>query len=306
MKSLIIILVLCTGISHLLSSYPISPRPLRKLIIESEYIVSGHVKDIREQARKKNEFFGGSVAELVVYEILQGKISETSIFITFNPYLVCPAPPRFKKDTDVLVFLSKREKHFFVHALSYGLKTLSIAELNVFKMRISEMQKILQIEDTDRQFVETTEWLVKCAEHPVTRNDGVYELTPESNFMSYYDRTENLPFKFVISAEQKLRLKIALLSTTDNDYVDFGLVDLVYLGNEEEIFNYLLNGLRNVGEDKLWYADEYMKRLSNYKTSPTIEKFIQDYDERKYSLDKADAGKLQAIIKNFIEEIGMM
>ena len=31
------------------SSYPIDPRPLRKLIMESEYIVIGHVLEVKER-----------------------------------------------------------------------------------------------------------------------------------------------------------------------------------------------------------------------------------------------------------------
>src|SRR5688572_31974676 len=89
-------------------SYPISPRPLRKLIIESEFIVAGHVKDVRSSEKKKEkEYWGGYIAEIVIMEVLQGQIKETSIEVAFNPNYICPQPARYKKDTDVLVFLKK-------------------------------------------------------------------------------------------------------------------------------------------------------------------------------------------------------
>ncbi len=296
--SLICLLVM--GIILNIYSYPISPRPLRKLIMESDVIITGHVKGIHEKKAKKDDYMGGSEAEIVIYEVLQGKLTETTVFLPFNPYMVCPAPPHFTKDTDVLVFLSGKNNALTVHALSYGVKQLNSEEMEIYKSRIKEMQKILKMEDKDEQFIHTTEWLVKCAENECTRYEGTYELRPGSNFMSFYDRTDNPPYEFSLNADQKLRIKKALLNDSGSSYVDFGLVDLVYPGNEEEIFDLLFNRISHLESNQYWYADEYMKRLCYYKTSPLLQALIVKYDDRKFS-DKDE--QLKALIGQFVSEM---
>ncbi|HTJ48235.1 MAG TPA: hypothetical protein VL443_02195 [Cyclobacteriaceae bacterium] len=306
MKPLFVSILILGGLVGNVLAYPISPRPLRKLIMESEFIIIGHVDAIKSVKVKKDDFFGGSIAEVKVTEVLKGIVKERIISIPFNSNMICPAPPHFQENTDVIVFLDKDDnKNYHIHALSYGLKTRSLNEIEVYKSRINEMQQILLITDKDQQFVESTEWLVKCCENPATRYEGVYELSPESDFMSYYDRTESQPFQYELSVDQKMRLKAALLSTTEISYHDFGLVDLVYPENKEEVFNYLLNTLQHLKQDDLWLADECMKRLCYVKTSDRLEKLVADFDHKKYGEDK-DRKELPSILTNFIQEIQKM
>jgi hypothetical protein len=173
-----------------------------------------------------------------------------------------------------------------------------LPDIALFRDRIREMQRILTIADTDQQFLETTEWLVKCAEHEATRWDGVYELSPESDFMSYYARSEQPPFKYMLTHDQKQRLKYALLTTTVVGYSDFGLVDLVYLGNEEAVSRYLLDGLKKLPVEHLWYAGEYMKRLNYTLNSQELDALIASFEEKQFASDKE--AELKTIVQEFI------
>lgn len=298
MKPFILILFLITGFGGRLIAYPIDPRPLRKLIMESEYIVIGHVKEVQDRKNKKDSF-GFSVARIEVREVLKGTIKSLIIEVPYESNMVCPAPPRYKAGSEVVVFLDKGEKGMFeTHALSYGAREVTLPDIAVYRDRIREMQQILAIADTDKQFLETTEWLVKCAEHEATRWDGVYELSPESDFMSHYARSEQPPFKYMITREQKQRLKNALLATTAVGYSDFGLVDLVYLGNEEAVSRYLLDGLKKLPEEHLWYAGEYMKRLNYALNSQQLDTLISSFEEKQFESDKE--GELKTIVQEFI------
>lgn len=279
-------------------SYPITPRPLRKLIEESEYIVVVHIRDLKEL--KSSEDYPRE-AVLDVREVLQGIVKESVIYVKYNADYICPAPPHFKKDADAIVFLDKRHGEFAVHALSYGVKLLTTAQIEVYKERILEMQNILKTVDRDQKFLETTEWLVKCAENPATRYEGVYELSPGSNFMSYYDRDEKQPFEFTLSDNQKLRLKNALIATTSDSYDDFGLVDLVYARYTKDVFPYLLDRIRHLEDNHLWYADGYMNRINLYKSTERSKELVDQFN--KYQFDFQKKAELKKIVTEFIEEI---
>lgn len=283
-------------------AYPISPRPLRQLIQESEYIVIGHVTGITEMKRKKNDFEGSTVAHIQVRQLLKGEKVDEMIEVVFNPYIICPQPARYKENTDVVIFLDKGENgRYYTHALAYGARKVTMIEADIYRMRIQEMQQILTITDKDQQFKETVEWLVKCAEHPETRWDGVYELSPESHFMSYYSDSQPAPFKYMLSAEQKERLKNALLTSPEATYTDFGLVDLVYPQNEEVIYQFLLARLKKLDDNQLWLADEYMTRLNREKESAELDAMIKSFDEKKYAND--NEATLKDIVNNFIAAV---
>lgn len=294
-------LLLMIGYSHQSWAYPIDPRPLRKLIMESEYIIVGHVLDVKQVRQKKNSFGPSAIAVISVREVLKGTIKETTIEVPFNGNFICPAPDRYYKEADVIAFLDKDDGKYSTHALSYGAKTLTLSDIEVYKDRILEMQKILAIADTDQKFLETIEWLVKCAEHPATRWEGTYELTPESDFMSYYAQSELPPFKYLLTTEQKERLKISLLTTSDHEYADMGLVDLVYAGNEIEIFQYLLQGLKNLSENQLWLADEYMQRLLYRTSTPQLKELEKKFSNLQYKRDSEE--QLEDIVHEFIARI---
>ena len=114
-----------------------------------------------------------------------------------------------------------------VHALSYGVKhALTAQEYSTYKARIREMQQLLKDEKTDNQTRNITEWLVKCAEQRCTRWEGTYELSPRSDFMSYYD-TDGINGK-AFSPDQKQRqcLFNTLLAVDTMNYGDIALADL--------------------------------------------------------------------------------
>lgn len=300
----VFLLLLVFGITAQAVAYPISPRPLRKLIMESGYIITGFVLDIQEQPRKKkDDWWGGSIAIVRVKQVLQGTLKDTVVRISFEPNMICPAPPYFEKHTYVVAFLDRdgNDKVFRVHALSYGIKTVAVEVADLYANRIAEMQAILKLDDSDTQFKQTVDWLVTCAEHPATRYEGIYELIPGSDFMSYYDRAQAEPFQYMLTSEQKLRLKNALLRHSGNQYENFGLVDLIYAGNEAEVFNYLIQGLEHIDKNQYWYADEFMKRLALYKSSPRLQQLLEQYSDIKFKED--DLGKIQNFIDSFLQEI---
>ncbi len=81
-------------------------------------------------------------------------------------------------DGEKLLFFLKRranEEGYEEADVSYGVKKLTDADLRVYVERMDELTLIMQQEKPDPARI--VEWLVRCAEEPATRWEGLYELT---------------------------------------------------------------------------------------------------------------------------------
>ena len=297
MKTFVTI-VLCFIAMQASALYPIDPRPLRKLIAESEYIVIGHVIGIEKLKKADDAFDANTVARIRIHEVLKGTIRDAVVDVSYHPNYICPAPPHFEPNTDVVIFLNKRKGTWRVHALSYGVKTLSAAGVAAYRSRIIEMKEILTIQDSYAQFFETVEWLVKCVEHPETRWEGTYELSPQSDFMSYYARSEFKPFQSMLSADQRERLKTALFNTAEAGYANLGLIDLVYRGNEKEVHAFVVELLKRLPDHGLFMASEYMERVLRLKSTAEMEQLVQEFSTKRF--ETRDQGELRTIVRAFV------
>ena len=133
MKQLTVIAFALAALEGFATVYPIDPMPLRKLIMKSEYIIIGTVVSIEELKNKKDAYGADHIAHIRISEILQGKISDTLVEVSFNPYFICPAPARYTENTDVIAFLQKSKNgRFKTESLSYGAKTLPLENIAIY------------------------------------------------------------------------------------------------------------------------------------------------------------------------------
>lgn len=289
MTRIIYIILLLIGFTDPVSAFPISPKPLRQLVKESEFIVVGYV--VKTYDRKKDTgSWGTRVASVAVLENLKGKVNDKTIEIFYSPDMVSPEPACYFDSTFVIAFLDIFKGSYVTHALSYGAKTLHKEEIEIYKKRIAEMQSILSYTDKEKQLAATVEWLVTCAENETTRWEGSFELSPESSPLSFYSRDKHEDFSSRLTAEQKERLKKALLSS--GKVLDFGLADLVYKGNEKEIDLFLINRLRSLQEDNYWMAIDFMNRLKHKNNSEEMTVVLAEFDKVKFNFDKINEMKI--------------
>jgi hypothetical protein len=176
-------------------------------------------------------------------------------------------------------------------------KTMPMAEILIYNERIQEMQEILKMSDKDIQFMASVEWSVKCAENRATCHEGTYELSPGSDFMSYYDQTEGQPFMQMLSGSQRDRLRTSLFSNPDHP--DLGLVDILYVGNQGEVFSLLLKNLKEIRTDNYWMASSYMSRILLCKHSERLENIFNDFSDIQFDDDDQ---KKKIMIESFIAE----
>jgi hypothetical protein len=298
-KYILILLIALGPIGNAIAHpYPITPRPLRLLVQESQFIISGYVVKVFEN-KKSKDHWDGTIARIAVMERLQGNIKPDTIEVALSPNMICPDPAHYEENTRVMAFIDKDKKgRYYTHALSYGAKTLALDAIEIYKARVLEMQQIKKIKDDNERYTQTVEWLVKCAENPITRWEGTYELNPGSDFMSYYDKGKKHQFREGLTGAHKDRLKQALFATTDVEYHIFGLVDIVYTGNECAVDAFLLKGLRALKE-ATWVAGEFMKRLAHLSNTPAMEKLMLRYDKIRFEYDKE--AEVKKCVAEFIQ-----
>ena len=301
-------LLLITFFSTSLFAYPITPRPLRKLIIESENIVWAKVIETgsTKLSKKNVNIWERDYALIQVNEILKGNLQQKTIKVYFCSGMICPAPGVFYEGEEVLTFIDKRDKAdgYEVHALSYGVKHgLSQSEYQLYRTRITEMQKLEDECDPRRKDEQILEWLVKCAEQPATRWEGVYELSPQSDFMSYYDRENSIRKDIFLSTGQKQRLFNALFATDTLQYFDIPLVDIVNGINDSAILVFLKTGLLKIDKEYLWPAHDIMERIVRLTGNIELEKLSEEFSKIYYSFDEKEKKRASEILKEFINKM---
>jgi hypothetical protein len=220
--------------------------------------------------------------------------------------MICPAPGVFYVGEQVLAFIDKREKadDFYVHALSYGVKHgLSLQDYQIYKTRILEMKMIDRECDLKKKDDQVLDWLVRCAESPVTRWEGVYELSPESDFMSSYDRDGRVRKDIFLSSAQRQRLYNALFVTDTLEYPDLALVDMVMGINDKALLDLLKSGLLKMNDDYNWPARFIMERIVGLTGNTELEKLLEEFSKINYGYNDEDRQKAKKTLGLFIDKM---
>ncbi len=278
-----------------------SPQTLRFLVDQSEFIVVGYVqKTVTGHTEKEGNF---RIVKITVKERLQGKVDEDTLSFKFynNSINFVPANVQYFDSTYVILFLSNSSGKYYTREGAFGVKTLALDEIEVYKKRIKEIQVIQEITDKNKMFSETLEWLVKCAENEATRKEGTDELNPKKSLTELYSKDDLQDFKQALSPEQKERLKKALLSSKISHNADFALVDMVYKKNKKEIDKFLLINFKNIPEEYLFaYAPDYMDHFLKKHGSKKAHALEDEFYKVSY---KGDTKKIKDVVSQFINLI---
>lgn len=266
---ILIILIFC---SDTYFPWPIEPVPLRKLVMNSEFIIIGYVRTFSDH-EQHNYFHNKAAIEII--EVLQGTLNSKEIILKLDPDFICPATATYYDSSYTLAFLNTdKSGEFYTNSLSYGSKTLSLAEIEIYKSRIIELQNILTIQDSVKQEEQIIKWLIKCAENPVTRWEGTYELAPQyAPLQTYLDKYIVVPPTFQLSDIQKSQIKHILYSIDTVMYHDLGLVDIFLLSDSVEIKKWLVDKIKNKKYNREFTATQLKDRIyfiSNKKKKEII------------------------------------
>lgn len=300
------LLLLSAIVSASLFAYPITPRPLRKLIIESEYIVWAKVVKVdvlKPEKKKERDYWEREYALLAITETLQGKLNTDTIRVFFTSGMICPAPGVLYDGEEALVFLDKKEKSsdYYIHALSYGVKHgLGTEGYSIYRSRIREMQAILRTQDSKDCNEKVVTWLVSCAEKAPTRWEGIYELSPGSDFMSYYDRGEFISRDIIISTANRKKLFDAMMQIDTLNYSDIGLADMTMGINDSVLLGFLKSKLLLFDKDNYWSAADVMKRIVLLTDNDELEKLLEKLKKVYFGYSEKEKKEATEIFESFI------
>ncbi|MBV6645542.1 MAG: hypothetical protein KI790_08845 [Cyclobacteriaceae bacterium] len=301
MKTRFIAIVLFTGWAQNALSSPITPQPLRKLVIESEYILHADVIDVKKVNPRVRRH--GAKAILLIKEVLQGSMIEDTVEVFFRPSMICPGPASYEKGTTVLAFLDQLEQGYFTHALSYGSKTLDESAFNLYKKRIIEMQDIADIKDEEEKSAKTIDWLISCAMRPETRWEGVFDLSPQSDFISYYDPEKNMVVhNHELTDNHKSELMDVLLNIESLTYKDFILVDLVAEDHEEEVLQFLVRKLKETETKSSWFRRLFIERITELSGKASLKRLVKQMGKLHYT-DENYEEKVANLQAQFMERM---
>lgn len=303
MKKWFLIIVFFFSLSEI-RSFPISPVPLRELILKSELIIIGYVNI-------KHIKYSDS-AYVKIIEILKGKYGNTVISFLVDDELICPQPPSFKDSTYVIAFINYDSKRgYFIESLSYGLKTLSLKQIDIYRDRILEYISILKQPNFEIRNNDTIEWLIKCAKEPTTMWEGLFELAPNyiSVFRFFSDfKGTRYPKGFIkknsfysLSSNQKNMLKKYIFDITMVDYSNILFFDIYLDDKDYEILNHLEYLLVNRKFYSESLAFKIMERIFYMNENEDLKKIILERNDIKSNTDYRAQENI--IINKFINKL---
>jgi hypothetical protein len=230
-----------------------------------------------------------------------------------------PAP--FKPGDRLLVLLQHRESEegkpldgYEAAGWGAGVKKLDDAALAVYRQRIEELTAILQRGDPDP--AEIVEWLVRCAEEPVTREEGVRKLSDSLSTLKFQQERENKvkepPAEVEESSDQseggeevsneqsddnyeaKMRESLRLAAALTQDHKnrlantlfgiaalsegDMELAGLVQEFGDERLAPYLISQLGRVAGAAPEYAESLIRMIAAIINDEDLKRLSNEYD----------------------------
>ena len=283
------------------SAFPIQPQPLRQLCADSELIVVAKVEQVVSVTDKDG--YSHSKALLRISTMLKGDERNEFAEVLFSPNMICPAPPTYPEGGTVIAFLYRKEGDQFYRTagLSYGTKVVPEKEAQIYIERIREILKILKSDESPAKEEQIIEWLVRCAEEPVTRWEGAYELFSSNNMTPAQESNHSYGFAAKLTQQQKSRLSDALFRSTTISGDDLYLINFLKDKEGERLIPFILKYLNTIVDDPPYYTDNLMKIISDNLKSKQAARLTKSFD--KISYDQKKKAERKAILKEFISLI---
>jgi hypothetical protein len=158
-------------------------------------------------------------------------------------------PDEMKSGDSVLLFVRRsdegEDKGFRLTDYRDGLKRLTMDEIGVYEARIKELKSILSAKKVSAERM--VAWLIRCADDPVTRWEGTYELL-ESVQMAEWRERQAAERRERLAKGEAVEDEPATTHTAPDEDVDDGgmfdtsvLADALTADHKQTLANILLN-----------------------------------------------------------------
>lgn len=275
----------------------IRAQPLRTLYIESDRVVVAEVgKSTNAEREGSSRLLRTSLS---VTQTIKGDGHKPAIDVYHWAYGRGRGP--LTEGETVLAFLQRKEDARADNGgyeLIYGatsVRHISSADLATYLQRLEELKAIIKKPDHDPNDI--VEWLVRCAEDPLTRRDGTFELNM-SAWRELYEkeeadrratageplasprkspRDEEPIFAALLTSDQKRRLMTALLESEELGDDDFELIELATRWNDPRLLPFLISYLRRCGAAAPWPAQRVMQSVADLLDDDKVSALLRHY-----------------------------
>ncbi|WP_269240304.1 hypothetical protein [Flavobacterium limnophilum] len=287
-------------------SLPISEKTLKSLIEETPYIIEGEVFKIDSVKAKNNEFL--SIAKIKILKILKGQVINDTINIYFRPNLICPAPDTYQINEKVLCFIDDNFYNelggYYVPNLYNGKKPIIDDTIkNIYESRINEYLDILKLENQNEKDIETTEWLVKCAETDITRKDAVSDLIKT---FDYEKNIETINYANLLTTNHKERLYNTFINLSGElDAYDLSLLNFIRGINDKNILKILKFKAKNSYEDLCVICNQYFYYVGMYLNEDfdvISKEYLKNMGSMKFNSNENKI-HMQSVYDKFLNDI---
>jgi len=271
--SLLLSLVLLAGAPS--GAYPIPPQPLRKIYREADLVAT-----VIPGATVRG--VSGAFVDVKVLKCFKGKADQESIRVFYEPLVLCPPSASFPKGNTVLAFLTRgRDGLFIPFACSYSTKLISEASLRAYEGRMAELARMKESQLKAIPDAEVLEWLIKCAEHPATRMEAIYEFQGSPDYPPPLDEIAE-PIRFDSLTEgQRGRLVKALLDSKELGSPEASLAEFLMPVKDRRIDSALREGLaKAIANKNSFLGNDLMEVLAqrlDIKKWSTIQKGMYEW-----------------------------
>lgn len=165
------------AVSH---GFPLPQQTLWDLTEEADVIVLAHVDktDRAPLAADGSPSRNSGIATLSVRQALKGAPAAV-ISVEYPEGMICPSPPHFYLNKQVLAFLDKHDQHYQSVAMWQGTLYLKPNELNDYRNAIQEAVALQAAQPVTLEA--QVRWMVHTAARPATRWHGLYGLLPHQD-----------------------------------------------------------------------------------------------------------------------------
>ena len=225
-----------------------------------------------------------------IAEIIWGQVSGGTTIDAYQ--LGCNLYDDDMENTSSIRFLRKEADAYY---LLGSIQNITKTDIEFIRQRITELQDIYKIEDLKARYPKIIDWMVTCIQNSHTRN-ACYELDTYSDFLEYYkDKGVISSTTIQLDPAQKKIIKTHLF-TYELSWEDLDIVDLIMKDYLAETEKFLLDMLKGLTDDKLYYADWIMERLLKIKTDGKLKKIAKAIES-----DKFEKLRQKGLVNDFIK-----
>lgn len=294
------IALLVLGLSSIVKAESI-PFSIIDLCNLSDIIVSAVVTEVTPAQKIEN--YDYSKARLRIKSVMKGDLKDSVVVIHYDPYVACPAAPRFNEQSNVIIFIDYMDDRnvFTVFASGRGLLELPENEVTIYESKIKKLLPLLDnMEDKPEDI---TEWLVSSFENPVTRAEAANGLKMGAYIDFYTSEPGGWQNKYdfikFLNNKQKKRIYDSVIASKLFDYPEYNVIPLCEEFWDEKLIEVMMTHVRTNADRPSYLTFDIISLISDIMELDEGRKIVAE--DKALAGDPARWDNRKKLVRRFIE-----